>query len=318
MIYIALGLILFIIEYLYIRAAKKFNIFDYPNERSSHQVVTVRGGGILILFSVLFYSILSNNWNAMILGALIVGIFSFWNDIRPVRQIYRAGVQLLAVQLIFYETGFTYLNWYWVVAGFLLTVGWINAFNFMDGINGITVFYSSVSLAIFYWIPDLVEFQQFIKFVGLSVLIFGFFNVRKKAVTFLGDVGSITIAFILAYLMITLIVETYQWEYVLFFSIYGIDTVVTLVQRLIRKENIFSSHRSHLYQYLTNEKKWSHLFVSTLYALLQGIINLALIFFIIPHPHSAAISISLLIILGLTYTILKYQIIHSIQHPIKS
>ncbi len=315
--YIAIGLILVSIGYLYIKAAKKFNIFDYPNERSSHQIVTVKGGGILILFSVLFYSILTDNCNAMILGAFIVGSYSFWNDMRPIRQIYRVGIQLFSVLLICYETGLINFNWYWLLAGILFIIGWINAFNFMDGINGISVFYAGISLASFYWIPDLLEFQQLIKFVGLAVLIFGYFNVRKKAITFLGDVGSITLAFILAYLMLELMIVTHRWEYILLFSVYGTDSVLTITQRLILRENIFLPHRKHYYQYLVNEKHWSHLFVSVLYAIFQGIINFVLIYFIIPHPYSSIISISFLITLGLLYILLKYKIICSIQKPIK-
>ena len=72
------------------------------------------------------------------------------------------------------------LNQYLIRVGLFLAIifviiGYTNAFNFMDGINGITMFHSSIILVSLYWMPDLLEFQQLIKFLGLAILIFGFF-----------------------------------------------------------------------------------------------------------------------------------------------
>jgi hypothetical protein len=61
--------------------------------------------------------------------------------------------------------------------------------------------------------------------------------------------------------------------YILLFSVYGIDAVVTIINRVIKKENIFQPHRSHLYQYLANEMGYSHVFVAIVYAVLQLGIN---------------------------------------------
>ena len=138
----------------------------------------------------------------------------------------------------------------------LFTIGWINAFNFMDGINGITVLYSLSILVVSYYLNTQIYFMQtsLLLYTGIGLVVFGFYNVRKIAKSFAGDVGSVSIAFILAYIVINLIIYTKNWQYILIVSVYGIDTIVTLVQRLIRKENIFKAHRSHLYQYLANEK----------------------------------------------------------------
>jgi hypothetical protein len=60
--------------------------------------------------------------------------------------------------------------------------------------------------------------------------------------------------------MIKTILDSGQLGYILFFSVYGIDAVVTIINRLIKK-NIFQPHRSHLYQYLANEMGYSHVFL---------------------------------------------------------
>jgi UDP-N-acetylmuramyl pentapeptide phosphotransferase/UDP-N-acetylglucosamine-1-phosphate transferase len=109
--------------------------------------------------------------------------------------------------------------------------------------------------------------------MGLSCVVFGVFNVRKKAKTFAGDVGSISMAVFLGYFMIKTILDSGQLGYILFFSVYGIDAVVTIINRLMKKENIFQPHRSHLYQYLANEMGYSHVFVAIVYAVLQLGIN---------------------------------------------
>jgi hypothetical protein len=68
-------------------------------------------------------------------------------------------------------------------------------------------------------------------------------------------------AVFLGYFMIKTILDSGQLGYILFFSVYGIDAVVTIINRLIKKENIFQPHRSHLYQYLANEMGYSHVFL---------------------------------------------------------
>ena len=109
--------------------------------------------------------------------------------------------------------------------------------------------------------------------IGLSCLVFGFFNVRHKAKTFEGDVGSISMAVFLGYFLFKTIVETGQIGYMLFFSIYGIDAIITILCRIKKGENILEAHRSHLYQYLANEWGYSHIAISVIYAVMQLLVN---------------------------------------------
>lgn len=151
----------------------------------------------------------------------------------------------------------------------------------MDGINGITALYSIVTIGTLFWISQsLVRIIPDIFFISLlaSLLVFSFFNVRKKAKCFAGDVGSVSMAFIICFLLLSLSVKTGSFIWILLLGIYGIDTVFTIICRLRRKEPIFKAHRSHFYQFLANEYGLNPLFVSFLYAFSQLLLNCAVIF----------------------------------------
>ncbi|WP_222597004.1 hypothetical protein [Chitinophaga pinensis] len=107
---------------------------------------------------------------------------------------------------------------------------------------------------------------------GLSV-----FNFRVKAVCFAGDVGSVTIAFWIVALLLDLILTTGNWMYILFLGVYGVDSILTIIHRLILQQNIFKAHRLHFYQILVNEQKVPHLLVATVYALVQILIIVLLL-----------------------------------------
>ena len=284
---------LLLIQLAYFKLADKYNIIDKPNQRSSHTEVTIRGGGVLFPISILIWSIVSGVFNPFIIGLVLISVVSFIDDCKPLSNKIRISIHFLSIGLLLYQLGFSefsYLSW---AFGLLFIGGWINAYNFMDGINGITVLYSFSVLSVcyylnlqYYFVPPL-----FINYTLMGLLVFGFYNVRKKAKTFAGDVGSVSMAFILAFIIVSLLLKSANWHYILLVSVYGIDTLVTIVERLRKKENIFKAHRSHLYQYLANEAKWPHVRVSILYAVIQLLLNVILIFYIIPlNSHSAAVA----------------------------
>jgi UDP-N-acetylmuramyl pentapeptide phosphotransferase/UDP-N-acetylglucosamine-1-phosphate transferase len=182
------------------------------------------------------------------------------------------------VGLVFYELHLFYEPLWLLPVVFVLLIGWVNAFNFMDGINGITVLYALAAIVTFSFLPVNKASLPLLITMGLSCLAFGVFNVRKKAKTFAGDVGSISMALFLGYFMIKTIIDSGQLGYILFFSVYGIDAIITIINRLLKKENIFQPHRSHLYQYLANEMGFSHILVAFIYAVLQLGINMLVIY----------------------------------------
>jgi UDP-GlcNAc:undecaprenyl-phosphate GlcNAc-1-phosphate transferase len=300
--YIFSFLIFFCVMLGYFKLAEYYNIIDKPNVRSSHTEVTIRGGGVLFPISILIWSFVVGVFNPFIIGLVLISVVSFIDDCKPLSNKIRISIHFLSIGLLLYQLGFSefsYLSW---AFGLLFIGGWINAFNFMDGINGITVLYSLSVLTVCYYLNLQHHFAPhlFINYTLMGLMVFGFYNVRKKAKTFAGDVGSVSMAFILAFILVSLLLKSANWQYILLVSVYGIDTLVTIVERLRKKENIFKAHRSHLYQYLANEAKWSHVRVSILYAVIQLVLNVILIFYIIPlNSHSAAVAY--LILLGGIY-----------------
>lgn len=281
MIYIFVLIFLFVLQLVYFRMADRFNIIDKPNERSSHKQVTLRGGGVVFYFGVLTYFLSQGFYYPFFtLGLTLIAGVSFIDDVRTLSSKVRLPVHFISMGLMFYEWGLFSQPWYLVIAAFILSVGIINAYNFMDGINGITGAYSLVVLAVLSYVNSFVSpfvDEVLINFSLIAVLVFNWFNFRKKARCFAGDVGSVSIAFLIVFLLGKLIVETGKLEYLLFLGVYGVDSVLTIIHRLILKENIFEAHRKHAYQLMANELKIPHLFVSLFYAILQLILSIMLI-----------------------------------------
>lgn len=292
MAYIISFILLFALILMYFRIADKYNIIDKPNHRSAHTEITLRGGGVIypIAFLLFFitqslnYSIAQSlDYGVFGLGLLTICTISFIDDIVDLSSKIRLIFHFISVTLLLY-----YLNLFSIVPlwGFpviyILVIGILNAYNFMDGINGMSGLYSLVALASLLYInTDIFEFthQDFIIYPLLASLVFLFFNFRKKAKCFMGDVGSMGIAFWIIALITLLIVETGHFKYILFLTVYGVEVIFTIIERLALKENIFEAHRRHLYQLFANEKKVSHLTISSVYAAVQLGINLFIINF---------------------------------------
>lgn len=273
--------VLLLLELGYFKLADRFNIIDKPNQRSSHTRITLRGGGIVFYFGLLLYFIWSGfaqPW--FFTGASLIAAISFADDIKPQSSKLRLLVHFTAMGFMFYQWGLFAMPWYYAVLALIFCTGILNAYNFMDGINGITGGYSSVLLAALWYINQFqVAFvdEALLVVLFLAVMVFNLFNFRKKAKCFAGDVGAITMAFVLVYLLGQLIVVTQDLRYILLLAVYGVDSIMTIVHRLRLGENIFEPHRKHLYQILANELKWPHVGVSALYAVLQVLISFGLI-----------------------------------------
>ena len=177
----------------------------------------------------------------------------------------------------------------------------------MDGINGITASYSLVLLSTFYYINQSILFvdSDLIIFALISLIVFLFFNFRTKALCFSGDVGSLSIALLILFLLFKLIVFTAQPLYGLFLIVYGIDSGYTLISRKLNGENIFQPHRTHLYQQLVHLKGFSHLYVSFLFSFIQLVLNYLIIFHLLKLENSIFWAIILVIVLISIYKLIK-------------
>ena len=313
MYYLIILVLLFLAELFYFRIADKCNIIDKPNERSSHTRITLRGGGIIFYFGVLTYFLTSHfEYPWFMLALTLITFISFVDDIRSTSQVLRLVFHFSAMALMFYQWGLFSLPWWTLFVALIVCTGIINAYNFMDGINGITGGYSLVVLVALAYINEaVVSFveQDFILTVLCSVFVFNFFNFRKRAKCFAGDVGSVCIAFVLLFFIGKLVIRTEDFSWIILLVVYGVDSVLTIIHRLMLHENIGLPHRKHLYQIMANELKIPHVVVSSVYMLVQALVIVGYFYF---YSYGYWYLLATVLILGTLYVLFmkKYFRLH--------
>lgn len=317
MYYLIVLVLLFVTELFYFKIADKCNIIDKPNERSSHTRITLRGGGIIFYFGALAY-FLTSGWEypCFMLALTLVTFISFVDDVKSISQLTRLFFHFSAMALMFYQWGLFSLSWWWLVPALIVCTGIINAYNFMDGINGITGGYSLVVLAALAYInQEIVLFveKDFIYTVICSVLVFCFFNFRKQAKCFAGDVGSVSIAFIVLFLIGKLIILTEDFSWIVLLAVYGVDSVLTIIHRLMLHENIGLPHRKHLYQIMANELKLPHGIVSSIY---MGVQTAIIVGYIICLNYGYWYLLCVILLLSLIYICFmkRFFVLHQLSY----
>ena len=278
-----IAVILVIAELVYFKIADKCNIIDKPNARSSHTKVVIRGGGIIYILGMWLYAAFfgAELWPFLVGLTLVAGI-SFVDDIHSLPDSVRLVVQFVAMGLMFYQWGvLNWESWWIVVLGLILCVGITNAYNFMDGINGINGGYTLAVLLPLAWLNSRLGFvdQRLIVVALLADLVFCWFNFRPKgkAKCFAGDVGSVGAAFIVVFVLGLLILRTGDFTYIVFLAVYGVDAVLTICHRIMLHEHLGEAHRKHAYQLMANELGMEHTVVSAIYAGLQLVIAAGMI-----------------------------------------
>ena len=264
--------LLSILSFVYLKVADRFNIIDKPNHRSSHSQVTIRGGGIIFYIALVIFFVSSGFlYPYLFIGTTIIAFVSFIDDLKPQPPAVRLPVQFIAGALAIYQVSIDYP----IVALILLLivgVGFINAYNFMDGINAITGVYSIVIVSFLLFFNSYEFFfvaSDLLIVILFSLLIFGFYNFRTKALFFSGDVGSISLAVIILFLIYKFYVVMDAPIALLLVAVYGVDSVLTILRRIKMKEKISEAHRHHLYQLFVDSKKYSHLQTSLMYGSAQ-------------------------------------------------
>lgn len=316
MIYLLIIVILFASELLYFRISNRYNIIDKPNERSSHTQITLRGGGIIYWVSALLYTIFNPSETAcwFLVGITLMAGVSFWDDIKSLGQKTRLLFHLMGMTCAFYLANvFGVYPWWAIVVGYFVFIGILNAYNFMDGINGITGLYTLAVLIPMIYVNNYIQTftdNNFLLFPLLASVVFLFFNFRKQAKCFAGDVGSVSIAFWVVTLLLILIITTQNLIWIGFLLVYGVDTVCTILHRIYLKQNIMEAHRLHFYQILANERGIQHRVVSIIYFIVQLICSLLIIML---YPKIGwgilmILTVTLIVIYGMKFRLIKISI----------
>ncbi|MFN0730066.1 MraY family glycosyltransferase [Polaribacter gochangensis] len=295
MVYILSIIFLFFSAFLYKLIAFRHNIIDKPNYRSSHTKPTIRGGGIIFTLSILLFFIVNDfEYPYFCIGVLLISIVSFLDDIYTLSAKIRFPFQIFSVFLTLLEVGLPFQPIYIFIIVLVVCIAVVNFFNFMDGINGLTGMYGLATILGFYFInlQEEVVNSDLLIYTFISLLIFGFYNFRKKALFFAGDIGSITLGMLVVFLGVYFIISLKSPVILLLIFFYGGDAILTLLYRkLFTKEIVFEPHRHHLYQKLVDIKKVPHIKVAIGYALLQTLINV-----LVYYTYSIDFSIQLLIL----------------------
>ena len=300
MMLLLLGVAAFSVSYIAVasirRVAIRRNLLDVPNERSSHRLPTPRGGGLAIAGVVLIGFGLSrlviadlgarSMWGYLV-GAAIIVTASGADDLWTLSASLRLKIQLIAaVAFVTLAGSFDRielpvagtLNCGWL--GIPITVFWIlgltNAYNFMDGIDGIAAGQAIVAGGM--WTLAATSLGLSALSV-LSVLVvgasFGFLlHNMPPARIFMGDVGSTLLGYTFAVLPVLALQQTDNPRFaiagVLSVGPFVLDTTLTIIRRAFNRENLLQAHRSHLYQRLVR-RGYSHGFVSSMYTTLAAL-----------------------------------------------
>lgn len=298
----ALGAVVFGLSYWGVaglrRWAEQRRILDLPNDRSSHTRPTPRGGGLAIvvlsltgwgLYVWLHPQPVWQPWTAYALGAVLIAAIGGWDDLYSLPNRVRFAAHLLAAVIAVWGCG----SWSHVVlpgvgdvplglVGAPVTVLWIvwltNAYNFMDGIDGIAG--GQAVVAGFGWAAlGWLSGQPMCGILGLLLAAssLGFLGHNwAPARIFMGDVGSTFLGYSFAVLPVIAARDDPRLALagILFVWPFIFDTTFTLLRRARRHENIFAAHRSHLYQRLIITGH-SHRGVSLLY-IVGGVLGVLL------------------------------------------
>jgi UDP-N-acetylmuramyl pentapeptide phosphotransferase/UDP-N-acetylglucosamine-1-phosphate transferase len=309
--------------------AERRHILDIPNERSSHKQPIPRGGGVVIvglsmlgwcILSLLMqgYSLFSNFY--YLVGGFSIAIVSWYDDLKSLPYQIRFSVHLFGALLVILVFGYWQaislpvigifdLGYLGIFVTLIWLVGLTNAYNFMDGIDGMAggqAVIAGLGWAIVGWVSG----QWFILYFGLIIAAtsLGFLVYNwSPAKIFMGDVGSAFLGFTFATLPLLAMDGVLYFHWVGLFMVWPFvaDTSFTFIRRLIRREPVFSAHRSHIYQRLVISGM-SHRAVVLLYmglALVGTILGIAVLLF-----GQVALQVGLLVIFILFLILVYYTL----------
>jgi UDP-N-acetylmuramyl pentapeptide phosphotransferase/UDP-N-acetylglucosamine-1-phosphate transferase len=267
---------------------KDKSFVDKPSSRGNHKELIPKGGGIIIIpcliISILLYSHLetpiTNKWYIFLVSILLLFVVSLIDDVKNLSAKIRLSVHFFCVLLsiyflkpdiIFFINNHNLLilekidiNILFFFLSLMIVMIWlwiINLFNFMDGMDGLIttqmIFLSFLTnfLALFSLINE--QFQ-FLSLVVLSLFLAFIKYNRPKAQIFLGDSGSIPCGYIAGFILIDSFLSLGPFISFLIIILYFLlDSSITLIKRIYKKENLFVAHSDHFYQRMLR-KGYSH------------------------------------------------------------
>lgn len=297
--FLLMFLFLFISTYyllkLFISSAPKFGLVDIPNHRSSHSTPIVRGAGfvfgLIFLIGICIFSYLSSHtlsYSYILIALILVYLTGVYDDINDIHSKLKFLSIIIAAVIAYYD-GFAIvsLGTYFgieLTLGYLslpftifAIVGFTNALNLTDGLDGLAGSISIVILLGLFYI-GFIHNDNILTYLSFSLIVplfaFLIFNWHPAKV-FMGDSGSLFLGFTLAILCIYALKYINPVSILFLAAIPLLDTLIVMLRRKQRKQSFFVADKNHLHHILFNFKK-DHLF--TVKSLLKIQIVFVLIF----------------------------------------
>jgi UDP-N-acetylmuramyl pentapeptide phosphotransferase/UDP-N-acetylglucosamine-1-phosphate transferase len=290
---------------------KQRAILDHPNARSSHSISTPRGGGLAVsavliaAWATLALNGFGDFSQILVLCTCAFGLaaLSWWDDLRPLPARVRLIGQISAVSvaLIMSPNDNSYFGgslpiWLDLFLAGYLWVWFLNLFNFMDGIDGITATETTAICAGIALITTGMQTGLFPYAIVTAAAVLGFLWWNwPPARVFLGDVGSIPLGFLLGWLLLSLMQDGYWAAAVILPAYYHADASLTILRRMFRGERIWQAHKQHAYQQAV-QRGWSHKAV-VLTILPANIAFIGLAVLTVTKPELTGLSIILSIVI---------------------
>jgi UDP-GlcNAc:undecaprenyl-phosphate GlcNAc-1-phosphate transferase len=279
----ACGALVVVAEAVTIPLLRRAAIIDVPGHRSSHTIPTPRGGGLPIAAGLLLAAGLIGGANAAVFAFAVAafGLLGFTEDLRGLTAGWRLIMQamggtMVAVVLVSGLTGPAAKLVLLVALCAAWITGFVNAFNFMDGVNGISGAHALIAGVVYaglgWWRHDgfLVPAGAA---VAVGALAFLPWNAGRARV-FLGDAGSYVLGAALAILAADAVLAGIPVEAALGpLVLYIADTAWTLLRRIRAGERWLEAHRTHVYQRWC-DAGWSHQRVTVTAAATTALLSL--------------------------------------------
>lgn len=290
-----------------------WRVYDEPNHRSSHAQAKPRGAGLAVvpvvlcawIVTVLIEGYVDTEFWFIVAGAALLAAVSWADDLRPRPASLRFGVQIVAVvlglsileptELVFQgllpasvDRALTALLWLWFV----------NLFNFMDGIDGISAVETitiSGGLAAAFGLANGSPIAVFVVGVPAAAAVgFLYWNWPPSRI-FLGDVGSVPLGYLLGAALIEAAVSG-LWAAALILPLYYLaDATWTLLRRALRRETLWRAHREHFYQRAL-QRGFSHAAVVRRVAACNGVLVALALFSPLASPGQSWILLGLAVL----------------------
>ena len=297
--------------YFFYKIAPLFKLVDSPNYRKIHKGEVPLVGGIIIFLNILFYSFFyeaSYYLNFILYTSSILLFLGVIDDSIELGINFRLITQL-ASSLIIVGSGLMIKNigaysflpnieigFISVIFTVFCVIGLTNAFNFMDGIDGLCAGLSLIAIisVIFfsYLTGTLTNFsdKNFLILICFIILIFMIINITNYYKVFLGDAGSIFLGFFVSWL---LIMTSQDKNYIIppiltiwCVSLPVFDIISVIIRRVIKKNNPFKPDRTHIHHILLNLGFSSSktLIIILLCALIFNILGFIIFYLLGPLP----------------------------------